>query len=226
MRAAAYLLAIAGVFPSFAKATEDEDLARQFALCTVVLNKASGQQVDKKSAESMQSASLLFALAAQKMTSQSFVEAALTNAIGALNAELKKREEQSPGAASGGLRELMDGCRALYGQNKTRIQALVRPAPSPTAAPSEVFARAADTARTSFCKSPALLSCLQVGAADCEARIGAAVDRCVKDPGAAAKSESEDFVTGYFQGCVLSAFLAGNPQAKESVACIQQTGKK
>ena len=91
---------------------------------------------------------------------------------------------------------------------------------------SEIFLKATQATRSSFCKSTGLLSCLHLDGATCEARLKPIVDKCAKDPGAAGTSQSEGFVRGYFTGCVLMGFLAQHPRSKEAMACIQHAGKK
>ena len=91
---------------------------------------------------------------------------------------------------------------------------------------SEIFLKATQATRSSFCKGADLLSCLQLDRATCEARLKPIVDKCAKDPGAAATSQSQGFVRGYFTGCVLMGFLAQHPRSKEIMACIQRAGKK
>ena len=90
----------------------------------------------------------------------------------------------------------------------------------------DIFLKATQATRSSFCKSADLLSCLQLDRATCEARLKPIVDKCAKDPGAAGTSQSEGFVRAYFTGCALMGFLAQHPRSKEAMACIQQAGKK
>src|SRR5262245_55968213 len=208
----------------------DEALARSFLRCTVVLQQASDRVADKKRADAMASTALLFALAVTNMASKAFVDAELVKAVDAWTADLKKaRAEEGNAAAPKFFSEQTQMCRNLYTEHKARFQALAQPqGPAASAAqPSALFLKTTETMRSSFCKTrERLLGCLQVAPADCETRISAAVDRCTKDPGAAATSQSEGFVRGYFEGCVLTAFLPPDPAAqKEAMACVQQAGK-
>jgi hypothetical protein len=116
------------------------------------------------------------------------------------------------------------GIASLFGRSVEAQQAATPKAGQPSA----VFLKTTETTRASFCKNARLLSCLQLDQVKCQAQIAPIVNNCAKDPGPAIlTSQLEGLIYGYLNGCILSAFLAANPQrSKEATACIQQAGKK